>query len=413
MLIIPYGTDTPIYHWPVATAAIIVANVVAYIVQMSLPMVPVEDVYSPDNPVRMAYEIKGITQVPGWKPYALSHGEGLHPVQWLTAMIIHADPAHLIGNMLFLWAFGIIVEGKAGPVLFTLLYFAIGIAQHIVEQLLYLGSPGPVSLGASAAIYGLLVLAMFWAPADNNLCLVLIFFYAIPHIPIPIAIFAATYLFFDFGAALFSEFELSTPLLHVMGAAVGFVPAVAMLNFGLVQSDNEDLLYRIRDLLGMKPRQPVIPKKERARLENERAELLDEATKKRELTEKSIATHLSVGNISAAINLMNDFRKRGGDLHWTESQLQMLIRHFNQAKIHDQTIEYINEYLERFQQHATVYRLLAARIWLVDRGYPRRALKLLALIKPESLDPDKRKSWDQLVNRAKADIDAGTLETEL
>lgn len=395
IVVIPYGTDTPIYHWPFATAAIIATNIVTYILQVTV------------------LPTGGEGGTPDWEGYSLSYGDGLHPHQWLTSLIMHADPMHLIGNMLFLWAFGIIVEGKVGPFWFTVLYFAIGITQCMLEQILALGSSGPGSLGASAAIYGLLVLAMFWAPADNNLCLVLVLLYVIPHVPVPIAIFAAFYLLFDFGLALFSGFELSTPFLHILGAAVGVVPAVFMLRHNLVRCDNEDLLSRLREVLGLKQPIPPVSKKEQARLVSEQAELADENARKRELTEKSIARHMSVGNIPAAVHVFNDFRKHGGNLQWSETQLRTLIRHFNQAKNHEQTLVCIDEYVQRFQEQAAYCRLLAAKIWLVDRGYPRRAMKLLMAIPPETLDPNLRTKREQLVKAAQADIDAGILEPEL
>ena len=50
----------------------------------------------------------------------------LHPIQWVTHNFLHYDVLHLAGNMLFLWSFGIVVEGKLGAFKFLMTYLAIG-----------------------------------------------------------------------------------------------------------------------------------------------------------------------------------------------------------------------------------------------------------------------------------------------
>ena len=51
-------------------------------------------------------------------------GDGIHPLQWLTNIFLHAGFFHLVGNMIFLWTFGFVVEGKLGWLPFTALYLA-------------------------------------------------------------------------------------------------------------------------------------------------------------------------------------------------------------------------------------------------------------------------------------------------
>ncbi len=59
--------------------------------------------------------------------WGLTHGEGLHPVQWVTNNFLHGRIFHLVGNMIFLWGFGLVVEGKLGWWRFLLVYMGIGI----------------------------------------------------------------------------------------------------------------------------------------------------------------------------------------------------------------------------------------------------------------------------------------------
>ena len=103
-------------------------------------------------------------------------GAGLHPMQWLTHNFLHADILHLLGNMVFLWAYGIIVEGKIGWLLFLLTYLGIGTAHGAAIQAAYLGAAEPsYVLGASAIIFGLMAICMIWAPVNDLSCFYLFF----------------------------------------------------------------------------------------------------------------------------------------------------------------------------------------------------------------------------------------------
>ena len=141
-MFIPYSTDAPIYYWPIATIGLIVANVFIF----------------------FAVLFGGIQNPDDW---VLVYGVGLTPPQWLLSMFMHADLLHLLGNMIFLWVFGLVVEGKLGWQKFLPCYLAIGILQSVVEQILQLVLAGQGgSLGASSAIYGIMAMAAIWAPKN-------------------------------------------------------------------------------------------------------------------------------------------------------------------------------------------------------------------------------------------------------
>src|SRR5262245_31564630 len=107
-MIIPLGSDAPLYHRPFATIALIAINVLVYLV---LP--------------KDAYE-----------GYVLVLGHGVHPVQWLTNNFLHTGVFHLAGNMIFLWTFGLVVEGKLGWWRFTLVYVLLGVLESGAMQML-------------------------------------------------------------------------------------------------------------------------------------------------------------------------------------------------------------------------------------------------------------------------------------
>ena len=123
-----------LYHFPVVTIALIVLNTAAFAASLAH-----------EDP----------------SPYMLEFGDGLHPVQWVTSVFMHADPVHLVGNMIFLWGFGLVIEGKIGWWRFLLVYLGLGIFQSALVQLCMLSSTVR-RLGASGAIYGLLAMVLIW-----------------------------------------------------------------------------------------------------------------------------------------------------------------------------------------------------------------------------------------------------------
>ncbi len=111
-MIIPYSTDAPIYHFPWMTIALIVVNCLTFAI------------------TGMGYNDEG---------WLLQYGNGLHPLEWVAYNFLHFGIGHLLGNMFFLWAFGIVVEGKLGWWKFLCVYMSIGIFGGALIQLTMLG----------------------------------------------------------------------------------------------------------------------------------------------------------------------------------------------------------------------------------------------------------------------------------
>lgn len=70
-----------------------------------------------------------------------------------TSMFLHANPAHLFGNVLFLLIFGTSLEEQVSVRKWLVVYFLSGFAGNIA--FLFLGGDA-AGLGASGAIWGLL-----------------------------------------------------------------------------------------------------------------------------------------------------------------------------------------------------------------------------------------------------------------
>ena len=79
---------------------------------------------------------------------AIRDGSALRLV---TALFLHADWAHLLGNLVFLLIFGLPAERTMGPWRFLVL-FLLGGAVSNVAAMLAIGAPDRVIIGASGAV---------------------------------------------------------------------------------------------------------------------------------------------------------------------------------------------------------------------------------------------------------------------
>jgi membrane associated rhomboid family serine protease len=82
-------------------------------------------------------------------------GDPVEVGKLFTAMFLHGNIAHLLGNVLFLATFGPNVEASLGGFRFTLFYLFWGVAAFMSQIFVEPYSPIPV-LGASGAIGGVL-----------------------------------------------------------------------------------------------------------------------------------------------------------------------------------------------------------------------------------------------------------------
>lgn len=76
-----------------------------------------------------------------------------HIWQLVTYMFMHANMSHLFFNMFALWMFGYVLENYWGTRRYLIYYFVCGIGAGLVNALI----PGGLTVGASGAVYGLLL----------------------------------------------------------------------------------------------------------------------------------------------------------------------------------------------------------------------------------------------------------------
>jgi membrane associated rhomboid family serine protease len=163
--LIPLKDMTPRQSLPVMTLLLILANVMVFIHQISLPPAAAEAfvrtyALTPHN-IQLALE---------GRHYSLT--QALIPL--FTCMFLHAGFLHILGNMWFLWIFGGNVEDRMGPVPYLIFYLVCGLGSGLAQLALSWGSRVP-SLGASGAISGVLGAYIVLFPGSRILTLVPLF----------------------------------------------------------------------------------------------------------------------------------------------------------------------------------------------------------------------------------------------
>jgi membrane associated rhomboid family serine protease len=205
----PLRDDRPTYTAPVVTTLLIVACALVFFYELSL------DEYSRD------YFITRYGLVP-------AH---MRPVTLVTSMFLHGGWLHIIGNMLFLFAFGKSLEDAMGHSKFLAFYMICGVAAGIAHVALNLYTTLP-TVGASGAIAGVMGAYLVKFPRARIHTLVFLFFF-VTMADIP----AAFILVYWFITQLFSEYGSITQTQVVNGGVAyaahigGFVTGMILVQF--------------------------------------------------------------------------------------------------------------------------------------------------------------------------------------
>ena len=143
-----------------------------------------------------------------------------YPVQVVSNIFMHSGIGHLFFNMLSLYFFGGIVESAMGMKRFFIFYMVCGFGALAVFWVMGLlmntvGVNVPV-MGASGAIYGVLIACAFIAP-DLRVMLL------IPPIPLKLAYLAPGLVALDLYAGFSGADTDTAHFAHVGGALVGLL----------------------------------------------------------------------------------------------------------------------------------------------------------------------------------------------
>ncbi len=372
---IPYGTDAPIYHWPITTVLMIAVNIIVFCLELAYP------------------EQVG--------PFILTFGNGLHPAQWITSNFMHAGIMHLAGNMFALWSFGLVIEGKLGWFKTLALYLGIGVIESSIVQYMMLGSlTGGGGLGASGIIYGLMAMSLIWAPVNKIQCFLVVVFYFIRTADFEISIMAMVglMLLLQITVQFFIGMQISSEAMHIVGASVGFAVAIAMLKARWVDCENWDAFSV---WAGRNTSAGVEQARVQAQCQAARQQKQENQRILRENALKEIHEIIQNGQALLALKAHQRMSKELPDWDLPESDLFNLILGLHKNKFWAESAPVMAEYIAKCPQKSALMRLKLAQILVAVEKRPAQALKLMAKIDNSDLDASQIEFLQKL--RAKAE----------
>ena len=187
---------------PLVTAVIIVLNVIVFVLEL----------------------MRGDAFVMQWSAIPAQIVSGHHWITILTAMFMHGSWSHIIGNMIFLWAFAPEIEDAMGRGRYLIFYLLGGLVAMLAQIAADPHSTVP-NLGASGAIAAVMGAFLVTYPRDKIRTVLFIFIFGrITFIP----------------AALLIGFWFLTQLFHagavaqVQSGGVAYLAHVGGFIFGAV-----------------------------------------------------------------------------------------------------------------------------------------------------------------------------------
>jgi len=141
-------------HFPAITALIILINAAVFVAEL----------------------MHGEAWVLKWSVVPADIVAGHHWITILTAMFLHGSWSHIVGNMVFLWAFGPEIEDAMNPLRYAAFYLAGGLVAMLAQVVASPSSTVP-SLGASGAIAAVMGAFLVTYPRDRMRSLLVIFIF--------------------------------------------------------------------------------------------------------------------------------------------------------------------------------------------------------------------------------------------
>ncbi|MGM0588618.1 MAG: rhomboid family intramembrane serine protease [Bacteroidota bacterium] len=151
------------------------------------------------------------------------------PWQLVSYMFLHAGFGHILFNMFALWMFGQAIENLWGTRRFAIYYFLTGIGAALLHM--WISGGGAPTLGASGAVYGILLAFGMMFPERP---IMLLFF----PVPIKAKYFVAIFGGLELLNGIFSQNTGIAYFAHLGGMVAGFIIIKYWQSTGRLNSSN-------------------------------------------------------------------------------------------------------------------------------------------------------------------------------
>ncbi len=437
---IPISTDAPIYHPPIATVSLIVINVLCFLAFCRSPVedfhaevqfrtddgevlneqqleLALEEFETEEEQVEFLDSLEPVTSATsgGWQRVLSVEFGKIRPWQWVTNNFMHLNWVHLIGNMIFLWAFGLIVEGKVGSLVFLAIYMGIGTLYGFVLQMgtLVVGLDQGMALGASAAIFGLLAFCVAWAPA-NEFEIFWGSFMRMGTFEISVLSYGAIFLFKELFFWAMNHFQMSSELLHLLGFLVAMPVALWMVKAGRVDCEGWDIFSYLNGTTGS---DSSIHRANKRRASQGKGGTKGAGKGSSGAERKRIASQLqeqvtqaiTSGEYDLAIRLQEKITSSNPNSSWRQNDLYLTIQGLLKEKRFSDAVPLLEQHIEKFDLQRFTLQKLLIKIWLQEQR-PQQAIKYIRGINAAFLEPEEKKQLRELAVHARKLIEAGVVD---
>ena len=440
MPLIPINTDAPLYYFPYATMGLIVVNIVCFAV----------------TGFAMNDQLA--------EPWLLHYGDGLNPLEWIPAAFAHQGFMHIIGNMFFLWGFGLVVEGKLGWKIFIPLYLGMAAAWGLGVDLLTLHRTDAYvlqaefseyhvdnfedfkpkwdksdtgidartelnnakghCLGASGVIFSLMAISLVWAPKNEMHIVGFIVFRAVSF-DVTILVFSLWFLALNILELLLSKFAMGSSGLHMIGCVIGFAVGVVFLKLRWVDCEKWDLFSVLSGNYGRFAEEgwavgghsPTGKTYGELPLPTGTEEPTNEAStaiRARQVCDemKQVNALIDSGDVFTAAEILMTMRLHVTDIYPNESRMRALAMGLLQAQAFDDAEIWLQEYLDRYPEQNAWARIRMAQLLLIHFKRPAAALLTLKGLSLADVNEKMQALAKKVVRTAKEQIRNGVPDEE-
>ena len=141
---IPIRQTLPYHKPPIVNRLLVASNIVIFIMMLFL-----------GGRAETVIDSLGFIPARLLNPAAYGYNGFEVALTLLTSLFIHGGIVHLLGNMIYLWVFGGVVEDVLGHIRYLLFFVVCGVVGSLVHTIVFARSPVP-SIGASGSIAGIL-----------------------------------------------------------------------------------------------------------------------------------------------------------------------------------------------------------------------------------------------------------------
>jgi hypothetical protein len=246
------------------------------------------------------------------------------------------------------------------------------------------------SLGASAAIYGILAMALVWAPKNEMECAFVVYFRPILF-DCPILVLAGIALLVEtttwtltayrFGGQ--AQYLVTSQALHLMGMGIGFLVGTAMVKRGWVDCEGWDLYSVLAGQNRMTSDDFDEMKKGSMEAHQRRRRHHDAAL-------EQIRQIVADGDPAFAYRAHQKMCRAGDGWRLPETDFLRLIAAFHRKRMWSESVPAMVEYVRSYRGHEPNVRLRLAQVLLATEHNPAQALSVMNKIRSEALSESKR-----------------------